>query len=326
MRLRRLAVLLAIITWISGNAFAQAPAAQAPPGAGRGAAPAGAPGGPGAGRGGFAPVVIGPSAPVPDIVAIPRPTGPEIDQVNAAFRKFVDSDKSAAQPLLKKYEPLMLLREQRLNVAATYTQTVQRRGPRHEGFVQRAQQGGIDLLLHGDSITDWWVQGPDNQAMFDKYFGGMKTANFAIAGDTTQGVLWGLHNGEGQGFQPKAVMLMIGTNNTGSYSAAEIAEGIGAIVLEMRHDFPEAKILLLAIFPRSIPADPIRDKIAEVNQIIRKLDDQKHVFYMDIGSKFLDEKGFFLPDTFRPDQLHPLAKGYDIWGAAVKDKLAELMK
>jgi lysophospholipase L1-like esterase len=162
--------------------------------------------------------------------------------------------------------------------------------------------------------------------MFDKYFGGMKTANFAIAGDTTQGVLWGLHNGEGQGFQPKAVMLMIGTNNTGSYSAAEIAEGIGAIVLEMRHDFPEAKILLLAIFPRSVPADPIRDKIAEVNQIIRKLDDQKHVFYMDIGSKFLDEKGFFLPDTFRADLLHPVAKGYDIWGAAVKDKLAELMK
>jgi len=300
---------------------AQAPVPQAPAGPPPGAQ------GPG-GRGGAPPlpVVIGPSAPVPPEVAIPRPTAEEVTQVNAVFQRFVDADKSAAQPLLKKYEPLMLLREQRLNVAATYTQTVQRRGPRHEGFVQRAQQGGIDLLLHGDSITDWWVQGPDNQAMFDKYFGGMKTANFAIAGDTTQGVLWGLHNGEGQGFQPKAVMLMIGTNNTGSYSAAEIAEGIGAIVLEMRHDFPEAKILLLAIFPRSIPADPIRDKIAEVNQIIRKLDDQKHVFYMDIGSKFLDEKGFFLPDTFRPDQLHPLAKGYDIWGAAVKDKLAELMK
>ncbi len=32
------------------------------------------------------------------------------------------------------------------------------------------------------------------------------------------------------------------------------------------------------------------------------------------------------PDAFRPDNLHPLAKGYDIWGAAVKDKLAQLMK
>ena len=323
MTLRRLALLLAIITWCSVNAFAQAPAVQAPPGPGVGAAPAGAP--PGAGRGGFAPVVIGPSAPVPEIVAIPRPTGPEIDQVNAAFRKFVDSDKSAAQPLLKKYQSLMLLQPQRLNTAATFTQTQQRMGPRHEGFVATAQQGNIDLLLHGDSITDWWLQ-EANKPVFDKYFGQYRTANFAIAGDTTQGVLWGLRNGEGQGFQPKAVMLMIGTNNTGPNTAPEIAEGIGAVVMEMRRDFPNAKILLLAVFPRSVPGDPVRDKITEINKIISKLDDQQHVFYMDIGQKFLDEKGVFLPDSFRPDNLHPQAKGYDIWGQAVSAKLAELMK
>jgi lysophospholipase L1-like esterase len=299
---------------LGGALSAQAP--SGPPQAAQGG-PAGPP---------PAPVVIGPPAPVPAEVAIPRPTAAEVAQVNAVFQRFIDGDTSGAQPLLKKYEPLMLLREQRLNVAATYTQTVQRRGPRHEGFVQRAQQGGIDLLLHGDSITDWWVQNDDNRAMFDKYFGGIKTANFAIAGDTTQGVLWGLHNGEGQGFQPKAVMLMIGTNNTGSSSAAEIAEGIGAIVLELRHDFPDAKILLLAIFPRSYPGDPVRDRIAEVNQIIRRLDDQKHVFFLDIGSRFLDDTGHFLPDTFRADLLHPVAKGYDIWGAAVKDKLAELLR
>jgi len=325
MRLRRLAALLAIITWMSANAFAQAPATQAPPGPGRGAAPAGAPAGPGGGRGGLAPVVIGPPAPVPDIVAIPRPTGPEVDQVNAAFKKFVDGDKSATQPLLKKYQSLMLLQPQRLNTAATFTQTQQRMGARHEGFAATAQQGNIDLLFHGDSITDWWLQ-EANKPVFDKYFGQYRTANFAVAGDTTQGVLWGLRNGEGQGFQPKAVMLMIGTNNTGPNTAPEIAEGVGAVVMEMRRDFPNAKILLLAIFPRSVPGDPVRDKITEINKIIAKLDDQQHVFYMDIGQKFLDEKGVFLPDSFRPDNLHPQAKGYDLWGQAVSAKLAELMK
>ena len=80
---------------------------------------------------------------------------------------------------MKKFEPLLLLQPPRLNVAATFTQTVQRQGPRHEGFVERAKQGNIDLLLHGDSITDWWVQGDANKAMFDKYFGAMRTANFA---------------------------------------------------------------------------------------------------------------------------------------------------
>ena len=313
---KRLIVLVFIFTV---GSFAGA-LAQAPVGA-----PGQAPGGPGGGRGNFAPVVIGPSAPVPAAVAIPRPTPAELEQTNAALKRLIDSDTSSAQPLLKKFQSLMFLQPPRMNVAATFTQTNQRMGPRHEGFVATAKQGNIDLLLHGDSITDWW-QLDANKPVFDKYFGTIRTANCAVAGDTTQGVLWGLRNGEGQGFQPKAVMLMIGTNNSGTFSAPEIAEGVGAVVLEMRKDFPNAKILLLAIFPRSVPGDPVRDKLTEVNRIISKLDDRQHVFYLDIGAKFLDERGVFLPDSFRPDNLHPQAKGYDIWGAAVKDKLAELMK
>ena len=303
---------IASVPW-TGAVQAQAPSAPAIPA-------------PGQGRGNFAPVVIGPPAPVPPEVTIPRPTADELARVNTAVKQFIDQDRSPDKELLKKFESLLLLQPARRNVAATFTQTVQRQGPRHEGFVEIAKQGNIDLLLHGDSITDWWVQGDANKAMFDKYFGTMRTANFAIAGDTTQGVLWGLRNGEGQGFQPKAIMVMIGTNNSGALTAAEVAEGVGAVVLEMRTDFPNAKILLLAIFPRGMPGDPVRDKIADANKIIARLDDRRHVFYMDIGARFLDEKGVFLPETFRPDNLHPIAKGYDIWGAAVKDTLAELMK
>ena len=307
---KRLILLVLLCAFVTSVA-----SAQAPPG----------PGGPGPGRGNFAPVVIGPPAPVPPEVAIPRPTPAELEQVNAALKRLIDADKTAVQPLLKKFEPVMLLQPPRLNVAATFTQTNQRMGPRHEGFVATAKQGNIDLLLHGDSITDWWLL-EANKPVFDKYFGSIRTANFAVAGDTTQGVLWGLRNGEAQGYQPKAVMLMVGTNNTGQQTGPEIAEGVGAVVMEMRRNFPAAKILLLAVFPRATPGDPVRDKIAEVNRIISKLDDQKNVFYLDIGAKFLDEKGVFLPDSFRADNLHPQAKGYEIWGEAVSAKLAELMK
>jgi lysophospholipase L1-like esterase len=327
MRSMSVMVLAAIVAGYGATAEAQtAPQTSSPTALPPGATQA--PGGAAAqGRGrGFAPVVIGPPAPVPPEVAIPRPTPSEMAEVNTAVTKFIDSDTSPTKPLLKKFQPLLLLQPPRLNVAATYTQTVQRQGPRHEGFVEIAKQGNIDVLLLGDSITDWWVQGDANKAMFDKYFGTMRTANFAIAGDTTQGVLWGLKNGEGQGFQPKAIMVMIGTNNSGSFSAPEIAEGIGAIVLELGRDFPAAKILLLGIFPRSVPGDPVRDKLTDVNRIISRLDDQKHVFFMDIGARFLDDKGYFLPDTFRPDNLHPQAKGYDIWGDAVAPKLAEMLK
>ena len=265
----------------------------------------------GTGRGSFVPVpvVIGPPAPVPPEVAIPRPTSAELAQVNDAVKKFIDGDTSSSKPLLKKFESLLLLQPPRLNVAATFTQTVQRQGPRHEGFVEIAKQGNIDLLLHGDSITDWWVQGDANKAMFDKYFGTIRTANFAIAGDTTQGVLWGLQERRRAGLSAEGRHADDRHEQHGGNTAPEIAEGIGAVVLEMRKNFPNAKILLLAIFPRGVPGDPVRDKIAEVNRIIARLDDQRHVFYLDIGAKFLDDKGFFLPDAFRPDNLHPRGQG-----------------
>jgi beta-glucosidase len=148
-------------------------------------------------------------------------------------------------------------------------------------------------------------------------------ANFGIAGDTTQGVLWRLQNGEGEGFQPKAVMLMIGTNNTRGNSAEEIAEGVTAVVNELRKDFPEAKILLLAIFPRSRPDDPVREKIAQINTIIAKLHDGEHVTYMDINAKFLAEDGT-IPTDIMADRLHPTTKGYEIWAEAVKEPLAKM--
>ena len=272
-----------------------------------------------------APVPDGPPAPAPDAVAILRPTQAEREEANAALRRFIEGDRSSTQPLLKKFESLVLLPPTRANAAASFTPSVHRMGPKHDAFVEIARRGHIDLLLHGDSLMEWW-QLDANKPVFDKYFSHIRTANFAVAGDTTQGVLWGLRNGEGQGFQPRAVMLLIGVNNIGAFSATEIAEGIGAVVLELRRNFPDAKILLLGLFPYSVAGDPIRKKIAEVNRIIARLHDRKQVFYMDIGDKFLDEHGTFLADVFMPDNLHPQARGYEIWGQAVSPTLAELLR
>ena len=129
-----------------------------------------------------------------------------------------------------------------------------------------------------------------------------------------------MQNGEGQGRKPKAVMLMIGTNNTGGNTGPEIAEGVGAVVYELRKDFPDAKIMLLAIFARGAgPTDANRVKNDEANKIIAKLDDGKHVFFRSLNDKFLNPKGQLI--GFRADNLHPTAEGYEIWAQAVADTL-----
>jgi beta-glucosidase len=119
-------------------------------------------------------------------------------------------------------------------------------------------------------------------------------------------------------------MLMIGTNNTGRNSAAEIAEGVGAIVLELQRDFPDAKILLLGIFPRGRATDPVRTTLAEINRTISKLHDGTRVHYLDIGAGFLDADGN-IPQDVMSDGLHPTGKGYEIWAKAVLAPLTALM-
>ena len=96
-------------------------------------------------------------------------------------------------------------------------------------------------------------------------------------------------------------------------------------MLELQKDFPKAKILLLGIFPRSTPNDPVRATIAEINSIISRLHDGDRVQYLDIGSKFLDADGN-IPKDVMSDALHPTTKGYEIWAEAVKEPLANFMK
>jgi lysophospholipase L1-like esterase len=197
---------------------------------------------------------------------------------------------------------------------------------RHQSFLEVAKAGNIDLLFVGDSITDWWRQDQRGKPEWDKTWAPLKAANFGIAGDTTQGVLWRMQNGELDGFKAKLIVLMLGTNNLRRNGIADIAAGDAAIVAEFRKRQPQAKVLILGVFPRGAAADnEFRPMIRELNGHLAKLADNKSVFYLDIGEKFLAPDGA-LPTDIMPDGLHPNLKGYQIWSAATIDRVKELMK
>ena len=194
---------------------------------------------------------------------------------------------------------------------------------RHQLLVDTAKKADIDLYFLGDSITQGWTKVPE---LWAKAFGPWKPGNFGIGGDRTQHVLWRLENGELTGVSPKVVVLMIGTNNSGSDTPEDTARGVNKIVTTLREKLPQTKILLLAIFPRGQDANDVKRKTNDqVNAIISKLADDKHVFYLDIGAKFLQPDGTLSKDIM-PDLLHPNAKGYEIWVDAMNPKLTELMK
>ena len=166
----------------------------------------------------------------------------------------------------------------------------------------------MGLLFLGDSITAGW--GGRGKKVWDENYAKYEPANFGIGGDRTQHVLWRIENGELDGIKPKVLVLMIGTNNIGS-TPDQIATGTTAVVKAVRTKLPEARILLLSIFPRSELADhPNRGKLQAVNDQLAKLDDGPggKVKFFKLWDQFLDPAGT-LSKEIMPDGLHPTAQG-----------------
>jgi lysophospholipase L1-like esterase len=183
---------------------------------------------------------------------------------------------------------------------------------------RRAHQvaDSVQLIFDGDSITDGWQGG--GRAVWAERYGKLNPFDFGISGDRTQHVLWRLAQGQADGMHPKLIAIMIGTNNLGSNTVEEIADGVKVIVADYQKRCPEAVILLQAIFPRAEkPSDPSRAKIEAINQILSKLGDDKRVIYIDFGDKFLEPDGTMSREVM-PDFLHPSPKGYQIWADAIQ--------
>lgn len=190
----------------------------------------------------------------------------------------------------------------------------------------RAQQGDIDLIFLGDSITQGWENAEVQRKVWEPFYGKRNPANMGIGGDRTQHVLWRLDHGNIDGLSPKLVVLMIGTNNSNGTdnTSEEIADGIKAIVGELREKLPETKVLLLAIFPRGEHPNPQREKNARASELASEVADGTMVQYLDIGPAFLDSEGG-LSKTIMPDYLHLTVDGYQIWAEAIEKKVSEML-
>jgi hypothetical protein len=121
--------------------------------------------------------------------------------------------------------------------------------------LERAKAGPIGVLFLGDSITEGWAKAPH---VWERYYAKLQPANFGIGGDRTEHVIWRIENGELDGIHPKVVVLMIGTNNSADYSGEEIAAANQKIIGLIHAKIPDAKVLLLAIFPRDARRNPRR--------------------------------------------------------------------
>ncbi len=195
---------------------------------------------------------------------------------------------------------------------------------RHERFNRRAKRGDVDLVFIGDSITQGWEG--NGRKVWQKYYARRKAINLGIGGDRTQHVLWRLDNGNIEGISPKLAVIMIGTNNSGSNTPQEIADGNQQIINKLRAKLPKMKLLVLAVFPRgSDDNDKRRQVNAQANELIAKMADGQMVHYLDIGKHFLEDDGKTLSRKVMPDLLHLNPKSYETWAASIEPQVAKLL-
>ncbi len=195
---------------------------------------------------------------------------------------------------------------------------------RHAELNALARRGDIDLVFLGDSITQLWTEA--GREVWNKYYGRRKAANFGMSGDRTQHVLWRIEQGNFDGIHPKAIVLLIGDNNSiDGEPAQEIADGVMAVVHKLREKVPESKILLLAIFPSGErPDNPQRMRAMAANAILRKVAEDRMIRYLDIGDRFTNRDGT-ISKVIMPDFDHLSPRGFELWAEAIEPVVKDLM-
>lgn len=198
--------------------------------------------------------------------------------------------------------------------------------PRHEKTVELITNGAkeYDIVLIGDSITDFWSK--SGAKPWHEKFGEAKTLNLGVMGDRIENIYWRLINGQGQGWKAKTIMLLAGTNNIGKRASGEkVAALMEGLVKYLRESHPEAKIVLVKIFPRADnkAGANAKERIDEANRLTEKLIDGVNIVKLDIRQSFLNDDGSLKEELFK-DKLHPNESGYRIWAAAAFDVINNL--
>ena len=184
--------------------------------------------------------------------------------------------------------------------------------------------GEYDIVMVGDSITHRWErEGGEGRVLFADICKTYKILNLGYGGDKTEHVIWRMENGELEGYKAKLFTLMIGTNNHAN-NVNGVANGIKRILGIIREKHPEAKIVLMPIFPRSAkPTDKLRIGNGKVNEIIKGYADGKNILWLDFNDKFLKPDGTLTKEVMN-DLLHPNENGYQIWWEAIHPVFKEI--
>ena len=150
------------------------------------------------------------------------------------------------------------------------------------------------------------------------------TVNCEIGGDKTQNVLWRSNN------IPlpqslKYVVINCGTNNLDKDNPDEISDGLICIALLFQKRLKQLQIVANGIIPRDPPNTRRRQKLLEVNQLLRdKCTSYNSLYFLKPDTDWTTLDGGLNKTLYYKDNTHLLENGNKKLAVSIKTKLINI--
>ena len=176
---------------------------------------------------------------------------------------------------------------------------------------ERARKQG-SIVFAGDSLTALWRG-------LDAEFPQQRIANRGIGGDVSRGLLFRFEEDVLE-LQPKAIVLLIGTNDlTARQPASDTLANLESMLDIRDRRVPTAHVVLCTVPPSANPKAPVDPhQLRVLNAGLRQLAARREgVSLVDLFAATATASG--TPDLqwFKPDRLHLSDAGYDRWKTAL---------
>lgn len=192
----------------------------------------------------------------------------------------------------------------------------------HDSINEFIKGKEIDLLFVGSTMTIGFAQDP-GQELWNAYYGKRKVFNIGVPGDQTQNILWRMQNGNLEGYHPKTIVVMAGTENIlVGQPVAEVVKGVKAVVGHLKSRFPEAEIFLMSLPPVGFKKEAPSRSIGNATnaELKRFAEADGRISFFDISKEFLNEDGAINKDRMS-DGMHLTREGYQVWAGAIEKSL-----
>lgn len=126
-------------------------------------------------------------------------------------------------------------------------------------------------------------------------------------------------------YQPRTIVMYAGDNDLAhGKSPAAVLDDFKEFVNKVQTDFPDTKIVYVAVKP-SLRRWNLIEQVRKTNDFIAKLaEDNAQVVFLDIDTPMIGQDGTPKPELFVKDGLHLSDDGYQLWSNLLRPHLTDV--